>query len=57
LHHKPEDHDKGTISNFQSCEHRERHTKKGTFEKPPKNWRNPGKKITDRNWTITTCLL
>ena len=32
-------------------------TKTGTFEKPNKNWRNPRKKIIDRNWTITTCLL
>jgi len=31
--------------------------KTGTFEKPNKNWRNPRKKIIDRNWTITTCLL
>jgi len=31
--------------------------KKGTLEKPNKNWRNPRKKIIDRNWTITTCLL
>ena len=29
----------------------------GTFEKPNKNWRIPRKKIIDRNWTITTCLL
>ena len=33
------------------------HKKTGTFEKPNKNWRNPRKKIIDRNWTITTCLL
>ena len=33
------------------------HKKRGTFEKPNKNWRNPRKKIIDRNWTITTCLL
>ena len=31
--------------------------KKGTFEKPNKNWRNPRKKFIERNWTITTCLL
>ena len=31
--------------------------KTGTFEKPNKNWRNPRKKIIDRNWTIKTCLL
>ena len=31
--------------------------KKGAFEKPNKNWRNPKKKFIDRNWTITTCLL
>jgi len=31
--------------------------KPGTFENPNKNWRNPRKKIIDRNWTITTCLL
>ena len=31
--------------------------KTGTFEKPNKNWRNPRKKIIDRNWTITTYLL
>ena len=31
--------------------------KTGTFEKPNKNCRNPRKKIIDRNWTITTCLL
>ena len=33
------------------------HKKRGTFEKPNKNLRNPRKKIIDRNWTITTCLL
>ena len=33
------------------------HKKTGTFEKPNKNWINPRKKIIDRNWTITTCLL
>ena len=33
------------------------HEKTGTFEKPNKNWRNPRKKIIDKNWTITTCLL
>jgi len=33
------------------------HKKTETFEKPNKNWRNPRKKIIDRNWTITTCLL
>jgi len=33
------------------------HKKTGTFEKANKNWRNPRKKIIDRNWTITTCLL
>jgi len=33
------------------------HKKTGTFEKPNKNWRNQRKKIIDRNWTITTCLL
>ena len=32
-------------------------TKKGTFEKPNKNWRNPRKKFIGRNWTTTTCLL
>ena len=31
--------------------------KRGTFEKPNKNWRNPTKNFIDRNWTITTCLL
>ena len=31
--------------------------KKGIFEKPNKNWRIQEKKIIDRNWTITTCLL
>ena len=30
---------------------------KKRVEKPNKNWRNPRKKIIDRNWTITTCLL
>ena len=29
----------------------------GTFEKPNKNWRITRKKIIDRIWTITTCLL
>jgi len=33
------------------------HKKTGNIEKPNKNWRNPKKKIIDRNWTITTCLL
>ena len=33
------------------------HKKTATFEKPNKNWRNPRKKIIDKNWTITTCLL
>ena len=32
------------------------HKKTGNFENPNKNWRNK-KKIIDRNWTITTCLL
>ena len=31
--------------------------KNENFEKPIKNWRNPRKKIIDRNWSITTCLL
>ena len=40
-----------------SCIYIEWHKKTGTFEKPNKNLRNPRKKIIDRNWTITTCLL
>ena len=31
--------------------------KREILKNPPKNWRNPRKKIIDRNWTITACLL
>jgi len=33
------------------------HKKNGNFWKTNKNWRNPRKKIIDRNWTIKTCVL
>jgi hypothetical protein len=40
------------------CCYTDWHKKAGTFEKPNKNWKNQKKKkIIDRNWTITTCLL
>jgi len=31
--------------------------KRELLKKTNKNWRNPRKKIIDRNWTIKTCLL
>jgi len=39
------------------CKYRVTQKKTGTFEKHNKNWRNPRKKIIDRNWTIATCIL